>query len=272
MGRFEGKVVLVAGAGSVGPGWGNGKAAAVLFAREGAHVVAADIQLEAARETKAIIDREGGSCLALQVDVTGEDSVTQLVRSVLGQYGRIDVLHNNVGIAKMKPTVDTTLEEWEEGIAVNLRGVFLTCRSVLPAMIEQGNGSIVNVSSVAAMRWVGAPCGSYSAAKAGVIQFSRTLALEHASDGVRVNSVVPGFMDTPTIRESYNDTYQGNVEAMRRTRDAACPSGHMGNAWDVAEAVVFLASDDSRYISGAELIVDGGLTSSIGFSPNPNVS
>jgi NAD(P)-dependent dehydrogenase (short-subunit alcohol dehydrogenase family) len=176
MRRFEGKVVVVVGAGSIGPGWGNGKAAAVQFAREGASVVAGDIRLEAADETKAIIQQEGGECIAAAIDVTSEESVKSFFADVLDRHGRIDVLHNNVGLAAVKPTAEVAVEEWDRIFAINLRGMFLTCRAVLPGMVARQSGAIVNVSSIAARRWLGVPYASYDASKAGVIQFTKTLA------------------------------------------------------------------------------------------------
>lgn len=266
MRRFEGKTVIVVGAGSVGPGWGNGKAAAALYAREGAHVLACDIDLAAAKATQEIIQKEGGVCDVHGVDVVSEESVNALFEFANDKYERIDVLHNNVGTAEIIPTADISLEAWERGVAVNLRSAFLTCRSAIPIMVAQGGGAIVNISSIADRRWVGAALVPYASAKAGLVQFTKAIAIEHAASGVRANIVVPGFMDTPTIAVSYNDTVRGEIDDMRARRSAACPMRRMGDAWDIAHAAAFLASDHAGYITGTELVVDGGLTSSIGYS------
>ena len=267
MDRFRGKTVAVVGAGSIGPGWGNGKASAVLYAREGARVIAADIRKDAAEETSSIIEDEGGNCTALAVDVTDEASVDAFFEALEASHGGLDVLHNNVGVAEMKPTTELSVNDWNRGTAINLRSVFLTCRRAIPMMKQRGGGVIVNTSSIADRRWVGVPLAAYAAGKAAVVQFTRSIALEHARDGIRANTVVPGFIDTPTIAASYHDTVSGEIDAMRAKRDAAVPVGHMGDAWDVARAAAFLASDEARYITGTELVVDGGLTCSMGFEP-----
>ena len=267
MNRFQGKTVAVIGAGSVGPGWGNGKASAVLYAREGATVIAADVNLEAAEETKGIIENEGGSCTAIPIDVLEETSVDTFFEALRDVHDGLDVLHNNVGVAQMKPTTTLSLEDWDWGLAINLRSTFLTCRHAIPIMQERGAGVIGNTSSIGDRRWVGVPFATYAAGKAAVVQLTRSIALEHARDGIRANVVVPGFLDTPTIVASYHDTVSGEIDAMRAKRDAAVPLGHMGNAWDIARAAAFLASDDARYITGTELVVDGGLSCSLGFEP-----
>ncbi|MEM8985391.1 MAG: SDR family NAD(P)-dependent oxidoreductase [Pseudomonadota bacterium] len=265
MARFKDKVVVVAGAGSIGPGWGNGKAAALVYAREGATVVAGDINLEAAQETQGIIEKEGGVCSAKDVDVCSQESVEEFFKFVQDTYGRVDVLHNNVGVTLIKPVAEHSLEEWESGIAINLNSTFLTCRSAIALMKANGGGAIVNTSSIADRRWVGVSMPSYASAKAAVVQLTRSIALENAAYNIRANVVVPGYMDTPTIVAAYTDTVSGEIEKMRAKRSAAVPLGRMGDAWDIANAAAFLASDDARYITGTELLVDGGLTSSMGY-------
>ncbi|MCS6879123.1 MAG: SDR family oxidoreductase, partial [Geminicoccaceae bacterium] len=178
-GRLEGKIALVMGAGSSGPGWGNGKATAVLMAREGATVIAADLSLEAAEETAAIIAGEGHEAVAARCDVTRNDEIARLVETVVGRYGRIDVLHNNVGIAVMGGPVELDEAEWDRVMAVNLKSVFLSCKHVIPVMLRQGKGAIVNVSSLAAIRYL-YPYASYYASKAGVNQLTVGLALQYA--------------------------------------------------------------------------------------------
>ncbi|HLI10741.1 MAG TPA: SDR family NAD(P)-dependent oxidoreductase [Alphaproteobacteria bacterium] len=258
--RLEGKVALVIGAGSIGPGWGNGKAAAVLFAREGAKVLAADINLEAATETKRIIADEGGICEVAACDVAHADQVEALVSRCISAFGRIDVLHNNVGIVEVGGPVETSEASWDRVTDVNLKSMFLACKYALPHMERQGGGAIVNIASIAGIRWTGVPYVSYSATKAAVIQFTRVVALQYARKGIRANSILPGLMNTPMVHASLVAAYGDSVDAMVERRDAQCPMGRMGDAWDVAYAALFLASDEARYITGTELVVDGGLT------------
>ncbi len=261
MGRVENKVALVVGAGSVGPGWGNGKAASVLYAREGAKVFAVDLNLEAAKETAAIIDSEGGNGTAHRANVVDEAEVADMAAACIAAYGRIDILHNNVGIVEVCDTEDVTAAQWDRVMAVNLRGMFFACKHVLPHMVTQGGGAIVNISSVSGTRWTGIPYITYSASKGAVLPLTRSIALEYAGRNIRANAILPGLMDTPMVREPLKHAYaDGDVDEMVRIRDAQCPMGHMGTAWDVAYAALFLASDEARYITGTELIVDGGLT------------
>ena len=258
-GRLQDKVALVFGAGSVGPGWGNGKATAVLYAREGARVVAVDRNAGAAHETAAIIDGEGGQCLALAGDVTQSDSIAAAVARTMAAHGRIDVLHNNVGVAALGGPVDTSEDSWRRVLDINLTGMFLTCKHVLPVMQAQRRGAIVNISSIAAVRYTGVAYASYYASKGGVNQFTVALALQYAAEGIRANAIMPGLMDTPMIHQQVVDHYGGDA-AMVATRNAQCPMGFMGTGWDVAHAAVFLASDEARYITGVCLPVDGGLS------------
>ncbi len=259
-GRLKDKVALVTGAGSVGPGWGNGKAAAVLFAREGAKVLAADIRLEAARETERIIAAEGGLCRAVACDVSKAKEVAATVEACIAAFGRIDVLHNNVGIVEVGGPVETSEESWDRVNDVNLKSMFLTCKYALPHMERQGKGAIVNIASISGIRWTGVPYVSYSATKAAVIHFTRVVALQYARAGIRANSILPGLMNTPMVHASLVGAYGPSVEEMVEKRDAQCPTGRMGDAWDVAYAALFLASDEAKYITGSELVVDGGLS------------
>ncbi len=257
-GRLEGKVALVMGAGSSGPGWGNGKATAVLMAREGATVIAVDNRAEAAEETAAIIRGEGKAGEAAVCDVTRSEEIARLVARVVARHGRIDVLHNNVGIAVMGGPVELDEAEWRRVLDVNLTSVFLTCKHVIPVMLKQGKGAIVNVSSLAAIRYL-YPYASYYASKAAINQLSVGLALQYARHGIRVNVIMPGLIDTPMIYRQISAQYR-SAEEMVAARDALCPTGRMGTAWDVAKAAVFLASDDAAYITGHCLPVDGGLS------------
>jgi len=259
--RLKEKVALVSGAGSSGPGWGNGKATAVLFAREGARVLAVDINFAAVVETKRIIEAEGGICEAVAGDVSRTDDVAAVVDACILAFGRIDVLHNNVGIVEVGGPVETSEESWDRVNDVNMKSMFLTCKQVLPHMIRQGKGAIVNIASVSGIRWLGVPYISYAATKAAIIQFTRVIALQYARSGIRANSILPGMMNTPMVHAAeVIAAYGGSAEEMVRRRDEQCPMGRMGDAWDVAYAALFLASDEAKYITGTELIVDGGLT------------
>ncbi|HEY9317159.1 MAG TPA: SDR family oxidoreductase [Achromobacter sp.] len=255
--RVKDKVALVFGAGSSGPGWGNGKAAAALYAREGARVYAVDVRAEAAQETERIIQAEGGQCRALVADVTQSAQIQAVVARVLDEAGRIDILHNNVGITEMGDPIEATEESWHRVLDTNLTGVFLTCKHVLPAMLAQGGGCIVNISSLASIQVNTYPYTSYYAAKAGLNHLTRSLAVRYAPDNIRANAVLPGVIDTPLIYQQIAGQFQ-DVEEMRRRRNAASPMGRMGDAWDVAHAALFLASDEAKYITGVCLPVDGG--------------
>lgn len=257
-GRLAGKVALVAGAGTLGEGWGNGKATAVLFAREGASVVAVDRRREAAEQTAELIKSEGGTSVAIAADVSREGDVDEVVSHALDRYGRIDILHNNVGVGIAKPTLDMSLKEWDTVQRINVTSMFLTIRGVLPHMISQGGGTIVNVSSIASMRWTGVPFVGYAASKAAVNQLTQAIAMEHAQHRIRCNAVVPGFMDTPTVYAGLAS--DGDPQELREARNRVCPTGAMGDAWDVAWTSLWLASDESAYVTGNLIVVDGGLS------------
>ena len=260
-GRLKDKVAIVTGAGSIGPGWGNGKATAVLFAREGAKVFAVDINRAAVEETKAVIDAEGGKCAVRETDVSKASDVEGMVDSCLETYARIDILHNNVGIVEVGGCVEASEESWDRVNDVNLKSVFLTCKYVLPHMETQCGGAIVNISSIASIRWLGVPYVSYGATKGGINQITKSIAIQYAKKNIRANAILPGFMNTPMVVEGLADAYaDGDVEKMIEIRNNLCPTGKMGDAWDVAHAALFLASDEAKYITGTELVVDGGLT------------
>lgn len=261
--RLDGKVALVTGAGSVGPGWGNGKATAALFAREGATVVALDLNQEAAEETRAIIEGEGGRCLALSGDVSKNADVAQAVAAAIDAFGRVDVLHNNVGTAVLGGPVEVSEADWDRIFAINVKSVFLTCKHVLPHMERQGKGAIVNVASIGAIRDIGVAYVAYAASKAAVIGTTKSIALQYAPKGIRCNVILPGLMDTPHIRGPMQAAYGGELERMIADRDARSPTGKMGTGWDVAHAALYLASDEAAYVNAVELIVDGGITATI---------
>jgi NAD(P)-dependent dehydrogenase (short-subunit alcohol dehydrogenase family) len=256
--RMKDKIALVFGAGSVGPGWGNGNAAAVAYAREGATVVCVDVNLDAAQATLAIILAEGGKGLALAADVTKVAEIGAVVDQTLAAYRRIDVLHNNVGINLPGGAVDATEESFKQVMDVNLTSAFLTCRAVLPIMEEQGKGAIINISSLAAIRWTGYPYISYYASKAALTHFTRAIAIEFAAKGIRANSILPGLMDTPHVQKQISG-YYGSPAEMKAKRDALSPMKRQGDGWDVAWASVFLASDEAKFINGVELPIDGGM-------------
>ena len=257
--RLEGKVILVFGAGSVGEGWGNGKATSVAYAREGATVIAVDREKSAGEATAAIIRALGGQARSLAADVTDSASVKTVVDDVMREEGHIDVLHNNVGTTIMGGPVELTEEDWHTVVDVNLTSAFLTCKHVLPGMLARGKGAIINISSIAAIRYTGYPYAAYYAAKGGLNQFTVGLALQYARQGIRVNAIMPGLMNTPLIYQQISGQY-ADAEAMARARHEATPMGRMGTAWDIAAAAVFLASDEANYITGVCLPVDGGLT------------
>jgi NAD(P)-dependent dehydrogenase (short-subunit alcohol dehydrogenase family) len=257
--RLEGRVALVFGAGSVGPGWGNGKASAVAYAREGARVACADRNAEAAEETAGLIRAEGGEAEPLSCDVTRADEIEAAVARTLERLGPIAILHNNVGQAKLGGVPDLSEEEWRRQLDVNLTGMFLACKAVLPVMRREKRGVITNISSVAGVRFTGYDYPSYYAAKGAVNQFTVGLALQYAREGIRANAIMPGLMDTPHIYQHISAAY-GSAEDMVRERNESAPMGRMGTGWDVANAAVFLASDEAAYITGVCLPVDGGLT------------
>jgi NAD(P)-dependent dehydrogenase (short-subunit alcohol dehydrogenase family) len=248
---------MVVGAGSIGPGWGNGKATAVTFARQGAQVFCVDRNGAAAEETAKIITGEGGRATAFTADVSRAAEVEAMVAACLKTYGRIDVLDNNVGIASMGSVVDVAEEEWDRVFAVNLKSAYLAMKHV----------SIINISSIASIRHLGISYVTYATTKAAMNQMTRTTAVEYAPQHIRVNAILPGLMKTPMVEHSAGlaaSYAKGDVEAMWRARDAQVPMGHMGDAWDVANAALFLASDESKYVTGLELVVDGGVTLKVG--------
>ena len=257
--RLEGKVVLMFGAGSVGEGWGNGKATSVAYAREGATVIAVDREKPAADATAAIITELGGKARSFEANATDSASVAAVVEAVMRDQGRIDVLHNNVGTTIMGGPIELSEKDWHTVLDVNLTSAFITSKHVLPGMLERAKGAIINISSIAAIRYTGYPYCAYYAAKAGVNQFTVGLALQYARQGIRVNAIMPGLMNTPLIYQQISGQY-ADAEAMAKARHEATPMGRMGTGWDIAAASVFLASDEANYITGVCLPVDGGLT------------
>lgn len=260
-GRLNDKVAIITGAGSSGPGWGNGKAIAALFAREGARIFAVDLNAQSVAETVRIISSEGGKAVSHVADVSNSEQVKALVERCEEVYGRVDILVNNVGILKAGGPEEISEEVWDRHLDVNAKSVFLTCKYALPGMVRRKKGSIVNISSIASIRYTGYPSVAYNASKGAINQITQNIAVQYASRGIRINSVLPGLINTPMIREPLRAAYgSGGVEEMIRVRDSQVPMGAMGEAWDVAYACLFLASDEAKYITGASLVVDGGLT------------
>ena len=250
-GRLEGKVAIVTGAGSSGPGVGNGKAASVLFAREGAKVLLVDINADHAQETLELITAEGGEASVFQADVTNADHCRSMVESAVERYGRLDILDNNVGVILRAKFADIDPEDWDRVMAINLKSMMLASQAAIPRMIESGGGSIINMTSVAGIRaWSDA---AYAASKAGIIGLTQTLAAEHGRDGIRANAIAPGAVYTPMV------AWQLSEEA-REIRRESTLLGTEGTAWDVAWAAVYLASDEARWVTGVLLPIDGGVT------------
>jgi NAD(P)-dependent dehydrogenase (short-subunit alcohol dehydrogenase family) len=259
--RFAGKVALVPGAGCVGPGWGNGRAIAAGFAREGATVIGADRNPDSMRETAERIAGEGGRFEPAACDVTDGAAIARLVADAVARHGRIDVLVNNVGGSAPGGPVEMTEEVWDLQIDTNLKSVFLTLKHVLPVMEAQGGGAVVNLASTSGIRWTGAAQVAYAASKAGVIQLSRVVAVQYAAKGIRVNTVVPGQMHTPMVEVRLaGQRAGGDVEALVKQRLARIPLGFAGDGRDTANAVLFLASEEARFVTGTELVVDGGMS------------
>jgi NAD(P)-dependent dehydrogenase (short-subunit alcohol dehydrogenase family) len=258
-GELAGRVVVVFGAGSSGAGLSNGEAAAMAYARAGATVAAVDRYAAEAARVAAAIGRAGGAAIALTADVTSEPDVAAAATAVLRTLGAPHVLHNNVGAAAASALPDTALDDWNASVGVNLTSVYLTCRHLLPAMLDAGRGVVTNVSSLAAIRDTGYVYPAYSAAKAGVNQLTVSLALTYAGRGIRANAILPGLIDTPLVR----DQLAAGPDALA-ARHARSPTGRMGRPEDVADAAVFLASDRAAYINGVCLPVDGGLSARCG--------
>jgi NAD(P)-dependent dehydrogenase (short-subunit alcohol dehydrogenase family) len=261
MGRLADKVAIVAGAGSIAEGWSNGKATAVLFAREGAKVFAVDRDLAAANETCDIIRSEGGECTAHQCDVSAAAEVEAMVAACVAAYGRVDVLFNNVGMQVVGGLLEVKEEDWDRLMAVNVKSMYLTCRAVIPHMLRQGGGSIVNNSSTAGIRFTYANV-AYSASKGAVKQLTQNIGVQYAARGIRCNCVMPGYIATPRITDRLRRSNPGNYERKIEERRKAVPSGQLGSAWDVAYGVLYLACDESRFVNAAELVIDGGQTAS----------
>ena len=259
--RLAHKVAIITGAGCVGPGWGNGRATAVRFAQEGAKVFAVDIDLDAMADTQKMIAEFGGDFTPYVADVTQAESVQSMVQACLDRYGKIDILVNNVGGPAPGGPVSMSEASFDAQIDLNLKSVFLTCKYVIPVMEQKGTGSIVNIASISGIRFSGAAQVGYAVSKAGVIQFGRVVAIEYAKKGIRINSILPGQLHTPLVDAVLAKTQSGgDIEALLKRRQARIPMPFVGDGRDTANAALFLASDEARFITGTELIVDGGMT------------
>lgn len=260
-GRLQDRIAIVTGAGSVGPGWGNGRATAVRFAEEDARIFAVDHNLDSVAETVERVEAAGGEIAIHQCDVTDSASVAAMVAACLKRFGRIDVLVNNVGGSAPGGPVEMSEEVWDSQIDFNLKSVFLTLKHVLPVMEQQGKGAIVNLASTSGIRFTGAFQVGYAAAKAGIIQLSRVVAVQYAGKGIRVNTVVPGQLHTPMVEARLaRQRARGDIEALLKQRLKRIPAGFMGDGRDTANAALYLASDEARFVTGTEIVVDGGMS------------
>ena len=266
--RLQGKIAIVVGAGqSPGQGIGNGRATVLRFVQEGANVLAVDRVIASAEETAAMAAKDGGECVPFEADVTKEVSLTAMVAEARRRWGRIDILHNNVGVSIAggdKPLEELTEEAFDRVSAINLRGTIMACKQVIPVMRQQRAGAIVNISSVAAFE-NSYPLVAYKATKAAMIAFTQQLALHNAAYGIRANCILPGLMDTPMAVDTRARASNRSRAEVAAERDARVPlRGRMGTGWDVANAALFLASDEANFITGVALPVDGGALVRIG--------
>lgn len=261
--RLKDKIAIVVGAGQTeGETIGNGRAISLLFAREGASLLLVDRVRESAMETKKVIEREGGKAEVLEADIISEDSCAKIAAKCLELYGKIDIVVNNVGIGAGDGPVDKLSQEgWDKIINVNLRGTFFVCKHVIPSMIKQQSGSIINISSVGAV--IGTKGTAYRASKAGVNAITQMMAMSYAKDGIRVNAIMPGMINTPMGVDTTVKLFDLDRDELIRKRNSLIPlKGGMGTAWDVAYATLFLATDEAKFITAVVLPVDGGAVAS----------
>lgn len=269
---LRGQVALITGIGQVGPmdatdNWGNGAAISLVLARNGVKVFGCDVNIQAGNQTKSRIEAEVPDAIVdvIKTDVTCSAAVESLVQSCVDKHGRIDILINNVGKNEPGGPVEMSEQTWDNQIDINLKSVYLTCHFVLPVMEAQGSGSVVNISSITGLRYIGKPEVAYSAAKAAVTQFTKHTAVVYAQKGIRLNSVLPGLMLTPLVYAIAGKFSNGDAESFVATRNGQVPMGRMGTSLDVANAVAFLSSGvAASFVTGQELVVDGGMIASTG--------
>jgi NAD(P)-dependent dehydrogenase (short-subunit alcohol dehydrogenase family) len=257
--RLADKIAVIVGAGQqTGETMGNGRATAIRFAQEGATVLLADVDEASAKATGEMLAEAGGTYSTIDANVTQEADARKIIETCVERYGRIDILHNNVGRSRGdKPTYDLDVEMWDELMDINLKGTFLACKHALPVMRAQGGGAIINVSSTSSVNV--SPTVTYKTAKGAINTLTEHMAVENASRGVRVNAILPGLLDTPMAierRAREMGLPRDEIRAMRRLRVPL--KSHQGTAWDVANAAVFLASDEARFVTGLLMTVDGG--------------
>ena len=263
-GRLASKKVLLLGAGSVGEGIGNGRAMAVIFSREGADIVGVDVNLAAAEATAALVQAEGREMAALAGDVTDPKDLARIIDEAEQKLGRIDILVNNVGGSIPGGPEEITPEQWDAQFRFNVGYVHNSTRIVAPRMAKQGGGAIVNISSIAGVRHLGHDLAAYAASKAALQQYSKVASVRYAPQNVRINTVIPGLMFTPLVYARLaHQQAGGDADALIAKRHAKPPMNRMGDAWDVAYAALYLASDEAKYVTGAEIMVDGGLSNTV---------
>jgi len=260
-GCLQGKTCVVLGAGSTAPGWAIGKAVAVAYARAGASVVVVDIDAAAAAATAGLIRAEGAAAIACAADVCSMESMQAVMSAAVEAFGAVHVVHNNVGIGKSGPSANTSSADWQRILDANLLSLHVATQCAVPQLQRAGGGVILTTSSVASLRHVGIPHLAYGVSKAASNHFCKIAAVEYAPQAIRFNAIVVGLMDTPRIRTTMLDSYGSSEQDMIERRNAQVPLGFMGDAWDVANAAVFLASERARYITGTELVVDGAFSS-----------
>ena len=258
--NLDGKTAIVTGCGSEGEGWGNGRAIATLLARQGAKVIGTDLNYKAAKNTQDFILKENNKCEIHEVNMSNKRDVDTFFKNITNQHEKINILVNNVGRSEPGDPEVMDYDVWREQFSTNLDTAFFAIKQIIPTMKKIGGGSIVNISSVAGMRYVGKPQVGYSASKAALMQMTKTTAIIHAENKIRLNCVVPGLMHTPLVERLANKYADGKYEEFVKTRNNQVPMKKMGSSFDVANAVLFLASDESKYITGTEILVDGGLT------------
>ncbi len=260
--KLKGRVALILGAGTSAPGVSIGKASSIAMACAGASVAALDVNLAAAQEVAQDIESTGAKAIAYRADVSNFDEMQSAIKRVMEDFGRIDIMQINAGIGRVGGPAETTLEDWDRIQKVNVESILIAAKLVAPIMVKQGSGSIIGVSSVAGMRYLGYPHLAYSVTKAAVTHFIKMLAQQYAGDGIRANTIVPGLIDTPRIQKNVAKVFDANADMdnTRRARDRQVPMGRMGTPWEIASVATFLASDDASYITGTEIVVDGGLT------------